>query len=150
MQASNKRPPAKKRLATKATLHFRGGGGFSVSIADEAFAALNLSNTCFAGLREIRARREKLLASSPQDWASLHSTHCSASWHMRLTMKAIPDMACRCGCFSNSFRARHRTQVIDSLGITQTSPRRCGESASAEIKGLLAYCVMVILSHLNI
>jgi hypothetical protein len=64
MQASNKRPPAKKRFATKATLHFRGGGGFSVSIAGETFAALILSNAYFTSLR--RAGCEKLLISSPQ------------------------------------------------------------------------------------
>jgi hypothetical protein len=55
---------SQKRFATKATLHFRGGGGPPVSIADEAFAALILSNACFMALREIRAGCEKLLVSS--------------------------------------------------------------------------------------
>ena len=61
MQASKKRPPVKKRLATKATLHFRGGGGVPTSIADEAFAAFLLSNIYVAALHEIRAGGERLL-----------------------------------------------------------------------------------------
>jgi hypothetical protein len=56
-----------ERLATKATLHFRGGGGTSVSIAGEAFAALILSNAYLMAVREIGADCERLLISSPQD-----------------------------------------------------------------------------------
>jgi hypothetical protein len=53
-----------ERLATKATPHFRGGGGTSVSIAVEAFAAVALSNAYFTALRKIHVGCEKLLVSS--------------------------------------------------------------------------------------
>ena len=38
--------------------------------------------------------------------------------HAAYNEKAVADMVCRRGCFSISIRARHRTQVIDSLSIT--------------------------------
>jgi hypothetical protein len=47
-----------------------------VSIADEAFAALVLSNACFTALREIRVSGQKLSASvGRMDGRALCETH---------------------------------------------------------------------------